>query len=388
MAFKQKALLLIGLQERNEVVEMEIKFDEFGPEKIIQTYDVKTGMRGILVIDNTALGPGKGGIRMTPTVSVEEVFRLARTMTWKNALAELPFGGAKGGIIADPKNMNENQKKDIIQAYARSLKEVCPSIYIAGPDVNTNEEAMRWFAEAMGDMRACTGKPKDMGGIPHELGSTGFGVAHATKVALKHAGIEIKGAKVAIEGYGNVGTFTHKFLSEWGANVVAVSDSKGVIYNEDGLDYEELLNVKQQTGSVINYKKGKVLPNKEIFELNVDVLIPAALPDVINETNYKNVQAKIVVEAGNIVMREDIEDKLHKRGILVVPDFAANAGGVISSWVEYIGKDVDYMFKVVEEKVTRNVELVLERAKQKNVKPRDAAMEIAKERVLAAMEKK
>ena len=367
---------------------MEIKFDEFGPEKIIQTYDPKTGMKGILVIDNTALGPGKGGIRMTPTVSVEEVFRLARTMTWKNALADLPFGGAKGGIIADPKSMNEEQKKEIIKAYARSLKEVCPSIYVAGPDVNTNEEAMRWFAEAIGDKKACTGKPKDMGGIPHELGSTGFGVAHATKVALKHLGLKIEDATVAIEGYGNVGTFAHKFLSEWGAKIVAVGDSKGVIYSEDGLDYEELIEVKQKTGSVVNYKKGRVLSNKEIFELKVDVLIPAALPDVINESNYRNVKAKVIVEAGNIVMSEEIEGKLHERGVLVVPDFAANAGGVISSWVEYIGKDADYMFKVVEEKITKNVKLVLDNAKKNNVKPRDAALEIAKQRVLAAMKKR
>jgi glutamate dehydrogenase (NAD(P)+) len=370
------------------VMKMEIKFDQFGPEKIIQTYDTKIGMKGILVIDNTALGPGKGGIRMTPTVSVEEVFRLARTMTWKNALADLPFGGAKGGIIADPKNMNEKQKKDVIQAYARSLKEVCPSIYVAGPDVNTNEESMRWFAEAIGDKKACTGKPKDMGGIPHELGSTGFGVAHATKVALKHLGLKVEGATVAIEGYGNVGTFAHKFLSEWGAKVIAVSDSKGVIYNEAGLNYEEVFDAKQKTGSVVNYKKGKVLPSKEIFELKVDVLIPAALPDVINETNYRNVKAKVLVEAGNIVMSEEIETKLHERGILVVPDFAANAGGVISSWVEYIGKDEDYMFKVVEEKITKNVKLVLDRAKKNNIKPRDAALEIAKERVLAAMKRK
>ncbi|MBU5688391.1 MAG: Glu/Leu/Phe/Val dehydrogenase [Candidatus Aenigmarchaeota archaeon] len=364
---------------------MMIVYDQFGPEKIIQTYDPKSGMRGILVIDNTALGPGKGGIRMTPTVSVEEVFRLARTMTWKNALADLPFGGAKGGIIADPKQLSEEKKKEIIQAYARSLKEVCPSIYVAGPDVNTNEQAMKWFAEAIGDKKACTGKPKEMGGLPHELGSTGFGVAHATKVALKYTDISLDGASIAIEGYGNVGTFAHKFLSDWGARIVAVSDSKGVIYNEKGLNYEDLMKVKQETGSVVNYKNGKILSNKEIFELKVDVLIPAALPDVINESNYNNIKAKVIVEAGNIVMSEEIEGKLHDKGVLIVPDFAANAGGVISSWVEYIGKDEKYMFKVVEEKITKNVGLVLEKSKKENIKPRDAALKIAKERVLKAM---
>ncbi len=367
---------------------MDIKFDEWGPEKIIQTYDPKTKMKGILVIHNTALGPGKGGIRMTPSINVYEVLRLAETMTWKNALADLPFGGAKGGIITDPKTIKIEQKKAVIQAYAKSLKQLCPSIYVAGPDVNTNEEAMRWFSEAIGDRKACTGKPTDMGGIPHELGSTGFGVAHATKVALKHIDMDIADVTVAIEGYGNVGMFAHKFLSEWGAKVVAVSDSKGTIYNEKGLKYKELMKMKESTGSVVNYKDGKILANKDIFELNVDVLIPAALPDVINESNYRNVKAKIVVEAGNIVMNEEIEKKLDQRNILVVPDFAANAGGVISSWVEYIGKDANYMFKVVEEKITKNVDLVLKKAKKENILPREAALKIAKERVKKAMLKK
>ncbi|MBU5689660.1 MAG: Glu/Leu/Phe/Val dehydrogenase [Candidatus Aenigmatarchaeota archaeon] len=360
-------------------------FDEWGPEKIIQTYDPKTKMVGILVIDNTALGPGKGGIRMTPTVTVEEVFRLARTMTWKNALAELPFGGAKAGIVADPKSMSEEHKVEIIKSFAKSLKQVCPSIYVAGPDVNTNEQSMKWFAEEIGDKKACTGKPKEMGGLPHELGSTGFGVAHATKVALKYLNKDLNNTKIAIEGYGNVGTFAHKFLEEWGAKIVAVSDSKGGIYNENGLIYNELMKTKTQTGSVVNFEKAKKIENKDVFELDVDVLIPAALPDVINESNWNNVKAKIVVEAGNIVMKEEIEAKLHEKGIIVVPDFAANAGGVISSWVEYIGKDENFMFKTVEEKITKNVDLVLEKSHEENIKPRDAALEIAKQRVRKAM---
>ncbi|MEM5877978.1 MAG: Glu/Leu/Phe/Val dehydrogenase [candidate division WOR-3 bacterium] len=360
-------------------------FDEWGPEKIIQTYDPKTKMVGILVIDNTALGPGKGGIRMTPTVTVDEVFRLARTMTWKNALAELPFGGAKAGIVADPKNMSEEHKVEIIKSFARSLKQVCPSIYVAGPDVNTNEESMKWFVEEIGDKKACTGKPKEMGGLPHELGSTGFGVAHATKVALKYLNKDLSETKIAIEGYGNVGTFAHKFLELWGGKIVAVSDSKGGIYSENGLNYNNLMKTKNQTGSVVNYENGKKIENKDIFELDVDVLIPAALPDVINESNWSNVKAKIIVEAGNIVMKEDIEAKLHEKGVIVVPDFAANAGGVISSWVEYIGKDEDFMFKTVEEKITKNVDLVLEKSHEENKKPRDAALEIAKERVKKAM---
>ncbi len=365
----------------------DIKHDEFGPKKILDVYDSKTKMRGFVVIDNITLGPGKGGIRMTPTVTVKEVFRLARAMTWKCALAELPFGGAKSGIIADDKVISKEQKKAIVEAFARALKPVCPSMYVAAPDMNMSEEEMKWFAEANGSMKACTGKPADMGGIPHELGSTGFGVYHATLAALEHVGIDVKGATVAVEGFGNVGSFVAKYLSEAGAKIVAVSDSKGVIYNKDGLDFKKLRKVKDETRAVKNYKPGEVLPNEKIFELAVDVLIPAALPDVITEKNVDKVKAKIISQGANIPIPHDIEKVLHKKGVLVVPDFVANAGGVISSYVEYIGGKPEQMFKEVEERIKRNTKLVLEKAKEKNICPRDAAMEIAKDRVKKAMKK-
>ncbi|MBI2547319.1 MAG: Glu/Leu/Phe/Val dehydrogenase [Candidatus Aenigmarchaeota archaeon] len=374
-------------------MELENFADEFGPEYVIEVYDKKVGLKGVLVIDNTNLGPGKGGIRMTPTVDVTEVFRLARTMTWKNALAGLPFGGAKAGIKASPEDIkNKERKKALIQAFSKALKPVVPKLYIAGPDINTGEEEMKWFFEANGNWRACTGKPANVCmklfgkggekcGIPHEYGSTGFGVAHATVAAANHIGLDINGAAVAIEGFGNVGTFASKHLSDFGAKIIAVSDSKGVIYNEDGLDTKKLYNIKQRTGSVVNYKPGKVLPNKEIFELPVDILIPGALPDVITKDNFDKVKAKIVVEAANIPTTPELEEIMHKKGILVVPDFVANAGGVISSYAEYRGYNPKKMFELVEQKIKRNVKIVLERAEKENVKPRDAALKIAKERV-------
>ncbi|MEM5797631.1 MAG: Glu/Leu/Phe/Val dehydrogenase [Candidatus Aenigmatarchaeota archaeon] len=375
------------------IINKEIKPDEWGPELIIEVYDPKTKMHGFLCIDNTNRGVGKGGIRMTPTVDVVEIFRLARTMTWKNALAELPFGGAKAGIKASPEDIkNKERKKALIQAFSKALKPLVPKLYIAGPDVNTGEEEMKWFFEANGNWKACTGKPANVCmklfgkpgekcGIPHEYGSTGFGVAHATAVAADYVGLNIKNATVAIEGFGNVGTFASKHLSEFGAKIIAVSDSKGVIYNENGLDVKKLLDVKEKTGSVINYKPGKVLANKEIFELPVDILIPAALPDVINKDNVNDVKAKIVVEAANIPTTPEMEEILHKRGILVVPDFVANAGGVISSYAEYRGYNPKKMFELVEKKIKRNVKIVLDRARKENVKPRDAALKIAQERV-------
>lgn len=368
--------------------------DDVGPEKILEVYDPSTGMRGFTVIDNTALGPAKGGIRMTPSVNVREVFRLARAMTFKNALAGLPFGGGKSGIIYNRET--DSGKKDVfIKSFARALKNLVPSEYIAGPDINTTENEMKTFVEAHGNFNSATGKPidfckeingKKVCGLPHELGSTGIGVSYATQVALKHAGIPVSGAKIAIEGFGNVGYFTFKSLEEAGAKIVAVSDSKGCLYNENGLSFKEIEKVKKERGTV-TAGKGRLLPGHKLFELPVDVLIPGALPDVITRQNMNSVQAKIIVEAANIPIPLDVEQELSKK-ILIVPDFVANAGGVISSWVEYIGKDKNYMYKVVKDKITKNTEIVLLTAKKNLISPRDAAIQIAKNRVKNAMLKR
>src|SRR3990167_4044860 len=172
---------------------------KFGPEIVVKVYDPKIGMRGFLVIDNTMLGPGKGGIRMTPDVSEEEVFRLARTMTWKNAIADIPFGGAKAGIIW--RGGSDSLKKQFIQSFARALKPLLLSKYIAGPDVNTGEREMQWFVEEAGSHKAATGKPAKLGGLPHELGSTGFGVFQAIRVAARFLDLDLRRARVAVEGF-------------------------------------------------------------------------------------------------------------------------------------------------------------------------------------------
>ena len=357
-----------------------VEFDGFGPEKIIEVYHPKTGMKGVVVIDNTALGPGKGGIRMTPSVSMEEVAKLARAMTWKNALAELPFGGAKSGIIADPKKLSPQEKKDIIIAFSEALKPVCPDMYVAAPDMYFAEEEIRIFVEANGSMRSATGKPEDMGGIPHELGSTGFGVFHATRVAAEHIGMHLDGATFAVEGFGNVGEFAAKFLCEEGAKMVAASDSKGVIYEPKGIDFHKLLDIKKTLGSVTNYPSGSVLSNKEIIRVKADILIPAAIPNLIIAGDVDNVKARLIVEGSNIPMDAHTEQLLHKKGITVIPDFAANAGGVISSYVEYTGGTPKEMFKLVEEKISKNVKLILEHSNEHT--PRDVAMKIAMDRVL------
>jgi glutamate dehydrogenase/leucine dehydrogenase len=308
-------------------------------------------------------------------------------MTWKCSIAGLPFGGGKSGIVFDPKAHPE-KKKQVMIAFGRALKNIAPKMYIAAPDVATGEEEMRWLVEGNGNPKCTTGKPKDLGGLPHELGSTGFGVAHAAAVAAKFKRMSMKDVTFAVEGFGNVGSFVAKFLTDWGAKLVAASDSKGCMYNREGIDFAKLSEVKKNTGSVVNYNPGEKLDGEKIFELPVDILIPAALPDVITPSNVNNIHAKIVVAGGNIVMKEAEEQRLHERGILVVPDFVANAGGVISSYAEYRSYDEQRMFTLVEKKVKKNTRVVLKDAKNKGWTPRKAAEEIAKKRVKEAMQKR
>lgn len=363
-----------------------IEFDGFGPEKILEVYNPKVGMRGFVVIDNTALGPGKGGIRMTPTVTPEEVFKLARAMTWKCALAGLPFGGAKSGIVANDKEISKDKKKEIVEAFSRAIKPICPSLYVAAPDMNIGEEEIGWFVGINGDLKSATGKPKEMGGLPHELGSTGFGVFQSIKVASEFIDLELSNSTFAVEGFGNVGSFTAKFLTSIGAKLIAVSDSRGCLYNKGGIDFERLSKIKSEKGSVIYYGEGDILANTEIIKVPVDILVTAAVPDLIKSGDVEYVKAKLIAEGSNIPIKPDVEEYLHKKGILIIPDFVANAGGVISSYVEYIGGDEKQMFKMVEEKIKKNTRFVLEWSQKKWVKPRDSALEIAKERVLKRCE--
>lgn len=372
---------------------MKIIKDKFGPEYVLKVYDPEIGMEGFLVIDNTVLGLGKGGIRMTAEIREEEVWRLARTMTWKNALAEIPFGGAKAGIVWS--GGSDKLKKEYIKSFARAIKMFVPKKYIAGPDINTGEREMKWFVEETGNWKSATGKPANLCmkifgkrgkicGIPHEFGSTGFGVAQATKAAADFWGLNIQGATVAIAGFGNVGSFTFQHLQEMGAKIIAVSDIKGTIFNEKGINFQKLIALKNKGKAVTEYKAAEKLTSPALYELKADILIPAAISDVINERNVNKVKAKIIVEAANIPVQEKQEEILYQKGVLIVPDIIANAGGVISSFVEYRGYNPKQMFKMIKEKITKNTKLILEESKIKNLSPRRTALKIAKERVLKA----
>jgi glutamate dehydrogenase/leucine dehydrogenase len=203
---------------------------------------------------------------------------------------------------------------------------------------------------------------------------------------MKFAGLDLKKATVAVEGFGNVGMFTAKFLAEQAhVKVVAVSDSKGTAYAKNGLVFSTLKDVKEKTGAVTSYPHCEVLKTEQLFELPVDVIIPAALPDSINPKNVDKIRAKAIVEAGNIAMTTEMEDKLHKKGVLIVPDFVANAGGVISSYIEYLGKSEKEVFPLIEKKIKENTQVVLDHAERENISPRNAALEVVKERVRRAM---
>jgi glutamate dehydrogenase/leucine dehydrogenase len=371
--------------------------DKFGPEYVLRVKDVLLGMEGFLVIHNTALGPGKGGIRMTTNVTEEEVGRLASTMTWKNALADIPFGGAKAGIRWS--GGSDANKKLFVQNFARAIKPFLVKKYISGPDVNTGEREMRWFVEAVNNWRAATGKPAnycmatfgkkgEKCGIPHEFGSTGFGVAQSTKVAAKQAGIELKGALVAIHGFGNVGTFTYKFLTEMGAKIVAIADASGSAYSEIGFDDKMIKNLIDNRNNIADGLKNFKISEEDFWKIPVDILIPASVTDVINQSNKNVIRAKVIVEAGNIPMSEEIEKELWSRGIIIVPDFIANAGGVISSYAEYRGYNPKKMFELIKRKISRTTETVLSQSFKSKENPRAVAMNIAKRKIEQKMNSK
>ena len=356
------------------------KFDDLGPEIILHVYDPETGMRGIVCLDNTIRGPGKGGIRMAPTVDEDEVFGLARAMTLKNALAGLPFGGAKSGIIADPKSMSKEEKERIVRAFARSISIVAPEHYVAAPDIAMGETEMRWIADEIGGA-AVTGKPSEMGGIPHELGSTGYGVYVAVRELLKMRGDSLAGKKISVQGYGNVGTFAAQFMEQDGAILVAASDSTATLVSKKGLDVKKLIVWKAQGKKLADYPDYEKKDPKESLYVECDVLVPAAQKHVINTENYHKVRAKIIAQGANLPVTEEAEKLLEKKGVTILPDILANAGGVISSWIEHVGGSVDSIFKEIEKIITRNVKDLEKALTSKGRSAREAALMIARERI-------
>jgi len=355
--------------------------DELGPLKVIHVHVPSINLKAVLVVDNIARGPSIGGMRMARDVSPEECFRLARAMTFKNAAADLPHGGGKIVIYGDPK-MPKADKQVLLRGLAHALRN--ETTYIFAPDMGTDEECMAWIRD---EVERVVALPRELGGIPlDEIGATGWGLSHATYVASRFCDIEVKGARVVVQGFGAVGVHVARFLTARGAVLAAVADSRGAIHNPDGLDFAKLLELKQQGKGVSEYPDGKRLDRDDVVGVECDIWIPAARPDVIREDNVHQLKTKLVVEGANIPVTHEAERILYEKGILYVPDFIANAGGVICAAMEYHGANETAAMAAIEEKLRRNTETVLKNAVDKKIQPRQAANEMALERVKKAME--
>ncbi len=355
--------------------------------------------QGFRVQYNDALGPTKGGIRWHPAETIDTVRALAAWMTWKTAIVNLPYGGGKGGIICNPKEMSEREKERLARGYIRALgRFIGPEKDIPAPDVYTTPQIMAWMMDEYSKIvgynafGVITGKPIRIGGSLGRGDATARGGMYTLREAAKVKGIELKGARVAIQGFGNAGQFAHKLVTElFGSKVVAVSDSKGGIYNPDGLNFEEVLKVKRETGSVVNYEKAEKISNEELLELDVDVLLPAALENVITEENAARIKAKIIVELANGPTTPEADKILHNNGKFVVPDFLANAGGVTVSYFEWVQNITGYywtleeVYEKLDRKMTQAFHDMYEMYKEKNVHPRLAAYLVSVSRVVEAM---
>jgi len=334
--------------------------------------EVFTGYR---VQYNITLGPAKGGIRYHPGVTLDEVTALAAWMTWKCAVAGVPFGGGKGGIICDPTRMSRGEIERLTRRYvAEIIDAIGPDKDIPAPDVNTNEQIMAWFMDTYSMhvgttvTGVVTGKPVELGGSLGRREATGRGVMITTREAAKHLGFNIKGATVAVQGFGNVGSVSADLLADIGAKIIAVTDWKGGVYNDKGLDIKRLIEHTQQHKTVAGFRDAEPLEGSKVFGLDVDILIPAALENQITAANAGDIKAKIIAEGANGPTTPDAHLALHNRGVFVIPDILANAGGVTTSYFEWVQDRHGYFWEEAE---------VNARLERKMVEAFDAVLEMA-----------
>jgi glutamate dehydrogenase/leucine dehydrogenase len=350
--------------------------DDLGPSKVLWLRQTSPKLEAFVVIDNVACGPAVGGIRLAPDVTIDEVLRLARAMTLKNAAAGLPHGGGKAGIVANP-SMSREEKEPLIRGFAQAIRDLHD--YIPGPDMGVNEECMAWIKDEIGRV---VGLPRVLGGIPlDDIGATGFGLAVSAEVAASHAGIELAGARVAIQGFGAVGMHAARYLSEHGAKLVAASDSKGAVVDSRGLPVDALISHKKKGQALAAFPEGKTMVDASLVTVDCDIWIPAARPDVLTEQNVGALKARLVLQGANIPATEAAESWMHANGILSVPDFIANSGGVICASVEYHGGSEAQAMATIADRIRANTREVLDRVHRVKCTPRSAALEMARNRV-------
>jgi len=322
---------------------------------------------GYRVQHNVSRGPAKGGIRYGPEVTLDEVKALAMWMTWKCAVVGIPYGGAKGGVICDPKHMSPGELERLTRRYASEIAIIIgPHSDIPAPDVNTNAQVMAWMMdtysmhEGYSIPAVVTGKPLSIGGSEGRNDATATGVLFVTRQAARRMDMPLRGARVSIQGYGNAGAIAARLFHNEGCKVVAVSDTRGGIYNETGLDPAAVLRHKQERGSVIGFPRAQQVGVQDVLEVPCDILVPAATEGVLTAANADQVLARIVAEAANGPTTPEADTILFDKGIVVVPDILANAGGVTVSYFEWV-QDLQSFFWGVEE-ITQKLEVIMKRA--------------------------
>jgi glutamate dehydrogenase (NAD(P)+) len=353
-----RSLLEILKHPRRElIVNFPVKMDD-------GSIRVFTGYR---VHHNPARGPAKGGIRYHPEVTLDETRALAMWMTWKCAVVNIPYSGAKGGVVCDPKRLSIHELENLTRRYITEISiMVGPESDIPAPDIGTNPQVMAWIMDTYSMHKGytvpavVTGKPVAIGGSEGRLEATGRGVTVVAHEAAKLLGFGLEGARVVIQGFGNVGSATAKLMHQAGAKVIAISDARGGIYNPNGLDIPSLLHCAGRDGCIQAYRDADPITNKELLELTCDILVPAAIHGVITSENAHNIRARIIVEAANGPVTPDADRILLDNGVLIVPDILANAGGVVVSYFEWV-QDLQAFFWE-EEEVNARLEKVMRRS--------------------------
>ena len=351
---------------------------------------------GYRVQHNNTRGPFKGGIRYHHHVDIDEVRSLATLMTWKTALVDIPYGGGKGGIGINPSDYSKVELERISRKFFRAIDPIIGvNIDIPAPDVNTNAQVMSWFMDEYSQTHGytpgiVTGKPIELGGSEGREAATGRGTAIITREAAEKWNIDLKGAKVVVQGFGNVGSYAAKFLHEYGCKIIGVSDISGGLYAPDGFDVKELFDYNYKHRTIDGYQYGKKITNEELLALECDFLIPAALGSAINEDNVDSLNCKIIIEAANGPVTGEAADKLWKKKIAIIPDILTNAGGVTVSYFEWVQNlqqfkwPEDEINQKLEQKMVAAFNEVYSVKQNKNVPMRIASFMVAIDRVSTA----
>ena len=357
--------------------------DDWGPESVVQVYDPKIDLEGVLVIDNTILGPGKGGIRISPKIDPKEIFELARSMTYRCSLADVPFGGAYAGIRADSSGMD---KMKIVKSFAKQISPYIPDRYIAGSDDGIGSEEIAAFVGEIGDLQGATGKPVRMGGMPQEgTKELGIGVVFEECASILN---EASQTSIAISGFDDIGSKVARYLANKGS-IVAISDQWGTAYDKEGIDVNEALkhaDAKSKRKSVKNLRNIIALPDDDIWNINCSILVLTTSTPEINEVNAPLIKAKCIIEGAANSITPAAERILFKKGILVLPDILVNLSEVIVSYAEYKKMSLEETFSLIERKTREKTKLITQRSLENRLLPRRVAYEMAKERIREAME--